>query len=836
MAYSDVILADSPEAYLRLGEASGTLLDETANNHDATASGSPTYGATGLLVGDADDAMTFDGTDDTLAFGSSSEFNFERTQAWTIECLIKPNAPRSVDYEQHTIFSKLENSAPYRGFELVLEFNQTASQMRPTVLIDNTFGSNAIVKGFHTDLANATTYHLVITYDGSSTAAGVKCYVNGVEITSVTNHQDTLSATIQNSVAPRIGSRLGAAGFGKFTLDELAIYTSELSSGDIAYHYVIAQGITEIISATSGDLADGSTWVGGVAPNPAGGDLIRIANGHTVTHRAADGLYILGDGDVSHFAIAPSVANGTGIFVVEDGAALTLTSSVKQGNAAWTIGEATIEYDNASNGTWQISDAHNQSASLTITGTDTNNRATVESVDTGKLSFISGDFLRGGQFRAQYVDFTGITSSGGFGWKTYLSTSGNSSYWLDCSFDACSAIVINAAIVDGTTFRVENTVWTNTVSIACLGKDISQSSITSGTRTIIGNAFDKGIGGHDGGAGAWSGFTCQKNFIGGQVPQTSVNYPFAVFEDNFIVDDDDAQMNWYTPTTASQRNYLHKHSQAGTISNAHCFGVGADMKGWIVEPGDTDTTGDVFPLPTSGTLTVGIAYNLILPNKNGEHCGIAITGFGAAGITVTVENLTFVTSADSNESGAICWGSSYGGHESMYASIKNCIAWSPNGSGYLLIRRVLRTVGDVCLAADITNNGIYNCSAGNLGFTGFADKATDGTFVDMFSTGTPNASGVYTDPEFVDNTARLTTWAVARGHTVAASYNDRVTDAWAALKADPLNEIPDLIEWVSSRWKATNTDYKLSGDGGVDLGSEGWIAAGSPINYYIQLQ
>ena len=60
MAYVDEVRADNPTAYWRLGEASGTVAQEDDNLYDGTYVNTPTLGATGALVADADTAVTFD--------------------------------------------------------------------------------------------------------------------------------------------------------------------------------------------------------------------------------------------------------------------------------------------------------------------------------------------------------------------------------------------------------------------------------------------------------------------------------------------------------------------------------------------------------------------------------------------------------------------------------------------------------------------------------------------------------------------------------------------------------------------------------------------------------
>ena len=74
MTYASEVLADTPLAYYRLGEASGTtLVDSSGNARDGTYAGSPTLGAASLLVSDpSNTAVSFDGVNDIATVASAT--------------------------------------------------------------------------------------------------------------------------------------------------------------------------------------------------------------------------------------------------------------------------------------------------------------------------------------------------------------------------------------------------------------------------------------------------------------------------------------------------------------------------------------------------------------------------------------------------------------------------------------------------------------------------------------------------------------------------------------------------------------------------------------------
>ena len=63
MAYADVVNSLNPVAYWRLGESSGTVAVDETGNYNGTYVGSPTLGVDGLLLGDTNTAVSFDGVD-----------------------------------------------------------------------------------------------------------------------------------------------------------------------------------------------------------------------------------------------------------------------------------------------------------------------------------------------------------------------------------------------------------------------------------------------------------------------------------------------------------------------------------------------------------------------------------------------------------------------------------------------------------------------------------------------------------------------------------------------------------------------------------------------------
>ena len=85
--YRATVLADSPIAYWRLGEGTGTTMVDQTGNHGGAYVGSPTLGAPGAIFGDTDTAVTFGGA--ANKYGQATGWSTIPTPPITIESWIK---------------------------------------------------------------------------------------------------------------------------------------------------------------------------------------------------------------------------------------------------------------------------------------------------------------------------------------------------------------------------------------------------------------------------------------------------------------------------------------------------------------------------------------------------------------------------------------------------------------------------------------------------------------------------------------------------------------------------------------------------------------------------
>lgn len=232
MSYSSEVLADSPLAYYRLDDASGTVaVDSSGNGLDATYFGSPTLGATSLLASDpSNGAVQFDGSNDRVELAMSSNIT-----SFSVEAIIKTSTTAAMQ-----IAGRASGASS-------MFYIDTSATGQPRCVAKNTAGSFAVATG-PTSIADGQPHHIVGTFSGG-TSGTVRLYVDGSQVATA-----TLSFTLDGTldIAFSVGAQGGGSGrFVNGVIDEVAYYANvELSSGRVAAHYAaaIATSTTRAIS------------------------------------------------------------------------------------------------------------------------------------------------------------------------------------------------------------------------------------------------------------------------------------------------------------------------------------------------------------------------------------------------------------------------------------------------------------------------------------------------------------------------------------------------------------------------------------------------------------
>lgn len=543
---------------------------------------------------------------------------------------------------------------------------------------------------------------------------------------------------------------------------------------------------------------------------PAAGDTVFIDAGHVVTY----------DADITHTAAI--TVNGT----LQGSGARVLTLS----NTTLTVAAGGALTNTGGIFEIKIGAAHNQASAAVTIGASSGSRATVTGSSTSNyIKFTDGGFIRGGKVTAQRTDFSKVGTSASVASFTFWPNNTDTFSWIDCTFDAdCGKLDNSSVIGSGTIFKVEDCTFLSTGTI--LGIQLANSAIGAGTRSVQRNWFGGTVGTSASG-GQFYDVTFKHNVIcGGLYTGDASDQPWSSSSGyNIIRWPGVSAMNVKQTTSTSLPWFLHIHNPSASISN--CRGIvptnqrNVTIAGWIIEPGDTDTVGDIIPAQNPGSARTWIVENnLLLPNKNGAHAGQFVSLLGGANTTFSsIAHNTWISDTSGGESGAISYGEAYAGRADLIGAIKSNLVWSPSaGGGYVFERRNLGTVADGCASGNVTHNGKWNLTTGNFG-VGYRDAAA----ANMYSSGSPGANDVTlsADP-FVDSSRRITTWAVARGYSVASDYATRSSDAYEALKTTPQTRIEDLIDYVQDGWKVTAATLNgTAHDGGV-IGALGYQALG----------
>lgn len=218
--YKTAILADSPIAYFRLGEASGITAIDEIGNHNATYTPNSggvwtggTHGATGALAGDADTSALMNGTTGFVENGSS------------LGAALNGGTQASIEYWCY-------RSATNRSLDLGF------SGMGVSIATDGNIYSSCRNGGleYQQYAFSGTGWHyLCFVYNGSlSGNAKLQLYIDGSPVT-LTYNGGAISATLTSSMgAFDIGNSAGASNGG---FDEVAVYNTALSSARVAAHY-----------------------------------------------------------------------------------------------------------------------------------------------------------------------------------------------------------------------------------------------------------------------------------------------------------------------------------------------------------------------------------------------------------------------------------------------------------------------------------------------------------------------------------------------------------------------------------------------------------------------
>jgi hypothetical protein len=212
--YRSTILGDSPLIYYGLDDTSGTTCtDLSGNGHDATYVNSPTLGASPLIS--AGNAVTFAGGSSQqarlLSYNGLASLAQVSVEAW-IKSTTSGSSTEILSNDDGAGFSRI----------LGLSLNSTGT-VTFIILGVGSYTTTATVN-------DGAVHHIVGVYDGTT----IKIYIDGVASGAGAAATGSLNG---GNPAIRVGAGPGNASYFTGTIDEVAFYTTALTSTRVAAHY-----------------------------------------------------------------------------------------------------------------------------------------------------------------------------------------------------------------------------------------------------------------------------------------------------------------------------------------------------------------------------------------------------------------------------------------------------------------------------------------------------------------------------------------------------------------------------------------------------------------------
>lgn len=200
---------------LLIHDGPATVQDNTPNGYNGTRVGGVTF-RRGLL---GNSCLLLDGINGYVDIGNIAALDFDRLNPFSIEAKVLPVLTSATG----RVFSKRLATGNKTGYTFSVS-DIAAGDWRTHVALVNINPGNQIRVYGATDLNDGKVHHIAMTYTGSSTAAGVKIYVDGVEDTPYTVQDDNLTLSMANSASANIGAQDGAQSYLGGLADEVRVF------------------------------------------------------------------------------------------------------------------------------------------------------------------------------------------------------------------------------------------------------------------------------------------------------------------------------------------------------------------------------------------------------------------------------------------------------------------------------------------------------------------------------------------------------------------------------------------------------------------------------------
>lgn len=202
----------------------------------------------GILVGDlknSNNVLTSNAEKFNNVIINDSIGNFERTDSFSVDMWIYPTTARAT-----ALIGKSNNVPARRGWYVSCFGSRSTCNQFGVALVSDESANNYI--NVLTTLGSYPInkwYHVAVTYNGSSVASGIKCYVNSTLLSFAFIVKDNLTDTIKNTGKLWLG-RSHIYGYFPGRLDETVIYNRVLSASEITQRYNSGVGTESVFGTT----------------------------------------------------------------------------------------------------------------------------------------------------------------------------------------------------------------------------------------------------------------------------------------------------------------------------------------------------------------------------------------------------------------------------------------------------------------------------------------------------------------------------------------------------------------------------------------------------------
>ncbi|HSY17526.1 MAG TPA: LamG-like jellyroll fold domain-containing protein, partial [Candidatus Acidoferrales bacterium] len=241
-----------------------------APNSDSAHSKSPNQHAGSETGAPTNFAVQFSGDSEAVCKGVKE---FHRTDEFSFSLWLKPTEPQDRAIILHQ--SKAREDAGSRGFELTLDHE------RPFFGLMHFWPGNAVAVRAKDALPINEWSHLVVTYDGSSRAAGIKIFLNGTPLETETIRDQLTKDIVHRAewgdlepgkIHLTLAARFRDSGFKNGIMDDLQVFDTALTEPEV--QSLGAPGTAPASSSTTlstTDMHDSTKTQGAVLPRPPRG-------------------------------------------------------------------------------------------------------------------------------------------------------------------------------------------------------------------------------------------------------------------------------------------------------------------------------------------------------------------------------------------------------------------------------------------------------------------------------------------------------------------------------------------------------------------------------------